>query len=163
MAFKGYETANEWLRRQGARATPARVEILGVLLDAESSLTHQQIAALLHRRHRQMDSVTLYRVLEWLVKHEFAHRVSGADRVWRFAAIREKTVFGACETRKDHPHFHCVLCDRVVCLSDFKDKPERMNLPAGFEAYAFHLMIEGRCAACQCVVTEIKEKNEYAG
>ena len=160
MAVKTYKAAaDDWLRRQGVRVTSARVEILGMLLEAESPLTHQQMAALLARYHRRVDPVTLYRVLEWLVEKGFAHRVAGADRVWRFAAIREEDGTGVSEERNRHPHFHCIICNRVTCLPASGRGWGELTLPPGFESYAFHLIIEGQCAACR-YAAEAKAKNE---
>lgn len=70
---------------RGARATRTRVQTLGTLLAAHEALTHHEIERRVARSH-DVDRVTLYRVLEWLVGQGLAHKIAGEDRVWRYSA-----------------------------------------------------------------------------
>ena len=150
--------AERWLRRLRRRVTRARVVVLGVLLGAEQSLTHQQIESQLSVSQEQMDSVTLYRVLDWLVENGLAHRVAGADRAWRFAVVRDHMEERSDDDRM-HPHFHCILCDQVICLPTVEWGMDSVRLPAGFTPKTFNLMVEGCCAACRSI--ESAERGEH--
>ncbi|MGN2393708.1 Fur family transcriptional regulator, partial [Pelomicrobium sp. G1] len=77
--------AEALIRQREERATPARVQVLGVLLAADQPLTHHEVEEALRGRGR-VDRVTVYRVLEWLVGQGLAHRIAGDDRVWRYKA-----------------------------------------------------------------------------
>lgn len=117
--------------------TPARVAILAALLTADRPLCHHDIAVQLEPR--AIDRVTLYRVLDWLMQQDLAHRIVDADGVWHFAASVDKARF-------EHGHFHCQGCGRFYCLPDTPTPAAR--LPRGFVVKEKTLVIGGFCAGC---------------
>lgn len=125
----------------GQRPTPARCAVLATLLAAERALTHVEIAQRLGEAG-QFDRVTLYRVLEWLVRHGLAHKIAGEDRVWRFNAFPSEE-----EAGHRHAHFQCHLCGGVTCLEGMSTA-FALSLPAGFRSQEVELTIRGVCAAC---------------
>lgn len=141
--------AEQYLRALKLRVTRARVNVLRVLLAADRSLTHQQIETQLCDTCGRIDSVTVYRVLDWLVEQGVAHRIEGVDRTWRFAVVRDRRGSVAVGHDNIHPHFHCSQCDRMTCLPAFEWGRDCMNLPPGFQPQSFNLVIEGYCADCQ--------------
>ena len=106
------EVAETAIRGTGARVTVARVQVLALLLREERALTHQQIEARLHRTHGT-DRVTIYRVLEWLMKQGLVHKVALGDRAWRFDAIDPGH-------SHRHAHFQCGACGIVTCLESVR-------------------------------------------
>ena len=133
------EQAESMIRHTGDRATSGRVQILAILLAEQRAVTHHEIEQRLSGEQR-LDRVTLYRVLEWLNKRCFVHRVASDDRVWRFRAN-----FDAHSHQ--HAHFKCTRCTRVICLDDLKagyDAP----LPVGYRSQAVELIVKGLCAEC---------------
>jgi Fur family ferric uptake transcriptional regulator len=131
--------ARELVARCGARATRARVDVLGVLLASGDALSHHDVERRLARGH-DIDRVTLYRVLEWLTAQGLAHKVAGDDRVWRFSAAGHASD-GA------HAHFECSDCGRVICL-DHARVPT-IPLPQGFRRAEVEVMVKGTCDACR--------------
>lgn len=131
--------ADELIHATGGRVTAARSRVLSVLLNAERALTHQEIATRL-AKGGEMDRVTLYRTLDWLVEQALAHRVSGEDRTWRFNATGEREPH-------DHAHFRCARCGRVFCLGDLSTA-FAVQLPGGFRSQHIELTIKGVCADC---------------
>lgn len=131
-------TAERHIRAYG-RVTPARVRVLGLLLAADSALTHAELEA----RLAGVDRVTLYRVLEWLVQHGLVHRIAGDDRVWRFSATPGAGVHNGHE----HAHFHCEGCGRTYCLDALRPV-FALSLPAGFRCRAAELTLYGQCPRC---------------
>jgi Fur family ferric uptake transcriptional regulator len=120
------------------RVTPARVRVLQALLAAPSALSHQDLERLLGG---EIDRVTLYRVLDWLLTKGLAHRLAGDDRLWRFSANRQTSM------GHEHAHFHCRRCGRWYCLE--APKPVyTLSLPAGFRAEQDELTLRGLCSAC---------------
>ncbi len=130
--------ATKLLRGLAARATPARIRVLEVLLGAARALTHHEIEAQLG--DAVADRVTLYRVLEWLVANGLAHKTIDEARNFRFSAA------GTREPHLRHAHFHCDACGRVFCLEAVR--PARPRLPRGFRSSQVELSIHGACAAC---------------
>jgi Fur family ferric uptake transcriptional regulator len=136
--------AHALLARCGARATPARIEVLATLLAAGEALPHHEIEKRIGRRHG-VDRVTLYRVLDWLTAQGLAHRHAGDDRVWRFAAAPpagDKEPISA----SPHAHFECSECGRIVCLAI--SAPPTVRVPAGFRRREVEVTVRGWCAEC---------------
>jgi len=128
----------DMIRATGAKVTVPRVTVLSLLLRQQQSLTHQEIQDLL--ADKALDSVTLYRVLDWLVDHELAHRIASADQVWRFHG-------GAGQHDHEHAHFQCTQCDMVTCIADVR-MPKTPKLPAGFRSTEAAYLIKGTCPNC---------------
>jgi Fur family ferric uptake transcriptional regulator len=131
--------SEEMIRRRGERVTPARIQILAILLGECQAITHQEIEERLREKHR-LDRVTLYRVLEWLSEKGFVHKVVSEDRTWRFLANTE-------EHPGQHAHFECLGCTRVVCLEDFEAVYEH-PLPVGYHFWEIELTVKGLCDEC---------------
>lgn len=128
------EIARATLRATGERVTPSRVRVLAVLLQVQRALSHHELESHL----APIDRVTLYRVLDWLVAQRIAHRVSGADRVWRFGIAGQK--------HDGHAHFQCSQCGMVMCLAG---TPARgVPVPKGYRMQAVELTVKGLCADC---------------
>ncbi|SHM62384.1 Fur family transcriptional regulator, ferric uptake regulator [Duganella sacchari] len=115
--------------------------VLDFLLGQSKSLTHHEIQTHLAKKaHAELDSVTLYRVLEWLTENELIHRIAGADQVWRFSA-------GAGHHAHEHAHFQCTRCEQVTCFTDVA-LPRKIKLPEGFQTQEIDFLIKGTCANC---------------
>nr|WP_315393485.1 Fur family transcriptional regulator [uncultured Duganella sp.] len=132
------DQADTLIRATGARVTRQRVTVLDFLLNQEKSLTHHEIQA--HLSNEALDSVTLYRVLEWLTEHELVHRIAGGDQVWRFSA-------GAGHHSHEHAHFQCTKCEEVTCFTDVA-LPKKIKLPDGFQSQEIDFLIKGTCPHC---------------
>lgn len=130
--------AESLIRKTNARVTTTRVKVLEFLLAQTDSLTHHEIQARL--ASEAIDSVTLYRVLEWLTENELVHRIAGADQVWRFSA-------GGGHHSHEHAHFQCTKCEKLTCFTELK-LPEKMELPAGFRSQEVDFLIKGLCPHC---------------
>jgi Fur family ferric uptake transcriptional regulator len=132
------QQAESLIRDTGARLTRPRRRVLMFLLKQDKLLTHHEIHQQL--KSEPFDTVTLYRVLEWLTVNGLVHRIAGADQVWRFSA----KVGGHDH---DHAHFQCTSCDAVTCFNDVP-LPRRVKMPAGFTSQKVDLLIKGICPHC---------------
>lgn len=126
------------IEARGALATAARVQVLGMLLAAESAQSHHALMDQARTAKRPLDKVTLYRVLDWLVAQNLAHSVTGQDRVRRFSVVHG-------HSHTSHAHFECDQCGRLFCLSEPAAAPAA---PPGFETRRVDLTLHGRCADC---------------
>src|SRR5450830_697456 len=136
------DIAESQIRATGARVTRQRVLVLNFLLGQKKSLTHHEIQTHLAKTaHEELDSVTLYRVLEWLTENELIHRIAGADQVWRFSA-------GAGHQAHEHAHFQCTKCANVTCFNEVK-LPPPVLLPEGFSGGEVDYLIKGLCPRCK--------------
>jgi len=132
------QQAESLIRDTGARLTRPRTRVLMFLLKQHRPLTHHDIHAQLPGE--PMDTVTLYRVLEWLTEHGLAHRIAGADQVWRFSASGGKQ-------NHEHAHFQCTHCESITCFNDMP-LPRRVKMPEGFTSQEVDFLIKGICPRC---------------
>jgi Fur family ferric uptake transcriptional regulator len=129
----------------GVRSTPARVDVLAVLLAAGEALSHHDVEERLRRRHA-VDRVTLYRVLEWLVERGLAHKLAGDDRVWRFSASAHGGGQAGATGEHAHAHFRCVDCGKIVCLA--AAGVPALAVPAGYRSDEVEVTVKGHCDRC---------------
>lgn len=139
MLNKLYQTAEDMIRHHGGRATVGRIGILAALMAEQQAITHREIEQRLPQS-LQLDRVTLYRTLEWLVENGLIHRITSDDRVWRYNANHQSH-------SHQHAHFKCTGCAQVICLDNL---PVEQNwpLPAGYRFQEIELTVKGRCANC---------------
>ncbi len=133
------DAAEAAIRSTGARLTMARVQILRILLNAGRATSHNEIEAKLGR-HYSIDRVTVYRVLDWLVQTGLAHKLTDANRVWRFNAVTGRHA-------GDHAHFTCTCCGGTFCLDDAASV-KTPKLPAGFRSQDIDVTVRGLCDEC---------------
>jgi Fur family transcriptional regulator, ferric uptake regulator len=135
------------IRATGERLTQPRVAVLACLLASGSATSHLDVAGML-ADHHAVDRVTVYRVLEWLVKQGIAHRIAGDDRVWRFMVNTQTPAKSAPSGQHGHhAHFTCQTCGQTFCLDKSAPKVD-VKLPKGFRTSEVDLMVRGRCAQC---------------
>lgn len=132
--------AESLIRNTHARVTKTRVKVLDFLLAQKQSLTHHEIQQALSK-DSDIDSVTLYRVLEWLTDNELVHRIAGTDQVWRFSA-------GGGQQSHEHAHFQCTKCETLTCFNEVK-LPAPVALPEGFRGEEVDYLIKGVCPLCK--------------
>lgn len=133
-------TARSLLQQTHGRATPARLCVLSILLNANAALSHQEIEQTALQQGLSVDRVTLYRALDWLVEQSLAHKIAGADRTWRYNA--------QAGTPHQHAHFHCKQCEQVFCLENLQ--PTLLfALPGGYQIDEVELNLQGCCPDCR--------------
>lgn len=133
------DAAQALLKASNNRSTPARIQILELLLSSDSALSHQDIENALHKNEQQFDRVTVYRTLDWLVSHKIAHKIISNDRSWRYNA--------QTSAPSRHAHFHCKQCTQILCLE--KLQPTLLcDLPEGYELERAELNLQGYCPDC---------------
>lgn len=139
------------LRAAAVRVTPARLRVLGALLQAERAYTHQDVQDALS----DMDRVTLYRALDCLTEAGLAHKIAGDDRLFRYSAGAEHAVpqAGAVAPHHQHGHFKCTRCGKVFCLDSSGEaallrSALQETLGRGFQSHDIEFTIKGWCADC---------------
>lgn len=142
--------ARQLVKESGGRNTGARRNVLACLIAAERALSHAEIETQL--AGTDLDRVTLYRVLDWLVDHALAHRVgglSGFDRAMRFA-------FSRPQRQSAHAHFQCVRCGTTMCLDDVA--VPALPMPGGIQLQGVELAAYGYCEKCSATIRAEADK-----
>jgi Fur family zinc uptake transcriptional regulator len=139
--------AEEICRRSGARFTRLRRQVLALLLDAAGPMTAYELLDRL-RAERSATPAGVYRSLDFLLVHGFAHR------------LESRKAFVAC-IHPDHPHVsQFLICRRCGTTVEVED--ERIasvvgewSRKHGFEVEAESLEVSGSCAICRTSSAEV--------
>jgi Fur family ferric uptake transcriptional regulator len=128
------------VRGAGLRRTTSRVEVLRVLVETRQPMSHPEVMIAL-RSHR-LDRVTVYRNLLDLAEAGVLRRFDHGDHVWRYALVDD-------EHGRAHPHFVCVECGRVSCLSDVSVAIRTSaDAPRSVRARDVSVRLSGCCDEC---------------
>ena len=134
------QTVSELLQQVSGRSTPARKNVLSILLSAPNALNHHNIEEAVQQQDLSIDRVTLYRTLDWLVEQGIAHRIASVNRSWYFSALAHPEL-------EPHAHFHCKKCQQIYCLEDVHAAPLN-NLPKDYQLEEADLCLQGQCVSC---------------
>lgn len=129
------------LRAHGLRITAVRDKVLQLFLEAgQTALSNADI----EKHFDQLDRVTLYRTLRTFEEKGLIHQVVDNSVTPKYAACSERCA--EHDHRDDHAHFHCISCEKTVCLNG--TTLPTVNLPAGFKVEEKHMVFSGTCDAC---------------
>jgi len=133
------------LKRAKLRRTPVRAGVLEILAKAPRPLGAVEI---LENLPPHTDAVTVYRTLNTYTRKNVLHRVSGEDRVWRYALGDPHAESGVHQ----HPHFVCEECGKVECLRE-AEIPHHfvttLGVPATYAIRYPEVVLHGICPKCQ--------------
>ncbi len=137
----GLDVVQNDIRLAGLRATPARTATLVMLRESSSPLTHSDVAK--HLTKLGVDKATAFRNLNDMADAGLLRRTELGDHVWRFEAVDTSH-----SDDSGHPHFLCVDCGTVTCLSD-------VRLTAGSQRQSevvgevTEILLRGHCNDCR--------------
>jgi Fur family ferric uptake transcriptional regulator len=134
------QQAREALRGAHLRSTASRVAVYQYVAAAHKPLSHADVSeALVPEGY---DKSTLYRCLVELADAGLLARLDAGDHAWRFE-LKD----GEEEHGTEHPHFVCVDCGKVTCLTDVEVKisPPKKTSPMGDVTEIF---LKGHCKEC---------------
>ena len=128
------------LERHTIRPTPMRMLVLEHFLQQRSAQSLAELEAAMPRA----DRITIYRTLKVFVEKGVLHQVEDGAGASRYALCQD-----ACEEGKHrdfHPHFHCTVCGRTVCLDAVHLTAP--SLPAGYRLSEVEMTVRGVCPDC---------------
>ncbi len=131
----------ELVRSCGLRCTSARISVLQYLRQANSPLSHAEIADSL--APQGLDKATVFRNLIDLSDAGLLRRNELGDHVWRFEVRDPRATHN-----DEHPHFVCIDCGSVTCLDDaeFDSATKRWATDIGTIT---EVLLKGHCSQCQ--------------
>jgi Fur family transcriptional regulator, ferric uptake regulator len=138
----------EFLRRQGYRLTPQRLEVLQVVKSRAQHMTAEEIHASILPQQPYLDIATVYRTLQWLQSVGLVAPISMGEGKLHYEYRRPG---------EHHHHLVCHLCGHHTQIPDelFTDLKTELQRRYGFTLQADHLALTGRCAACDPATPEI--------
>ena len=121
------------------RKTIAKTTILELISQSETNLSHADIQSQLPEG--LCDRVTIYRVLDRLLKEGLIHKIVNIDGVVNYAICKGCEV----EHKHNHAHFSCEKCKSVTCLDEIVPV---FDLPEGYHINHLNFVISGLCVNC---------------
>ena len=130
------------LESSGLEATANRLLILEVIGSNSYPLT---VVEILHtvERTRAINRVTVYRILDLLVEKHLLERIRAGGRAAYFGIAPN-------ENHPQHPHFYCINCGLVNCLSPESLTVHSENFKKTFPGsiQRIEIRVEGICNTC---------------
>ncbi len=128
------------IREKGLKATPSRLNVIKILGADNQAYAHSELELIF----KDMDRVTLYRVLNDFEDAGLVHKIVDPSGVTRFALCKH-----TCPDEHhvdEHVHFICQNCQKVFCLDQIH--APHFVLPAGFAARSIQTLVSGLCKSC---------------
>ncbi len=137
------QQARDALRAAGLRSTTSRVAVLQHVAAAGKPISHAEVADLLVPQG--FDKSTLYRCLVELADAGLMGRLDAGDHAWRFE-LRQ----GQSHATSEHPHFVCLDCGKVTCLTDVNVKiSPAKGAKSGALGDVTEVFLKGHCRDCR--------------
>jgi Fur family transcriptional regulator, ferric uptake regulator len=123
---------------KSVRTTKAKTEIQKLIVSSSVALSHSEIQKELNNL---CDRVTIYRVLERLMKERVIHKIINIDGVVKYAACQ------SCSEKHshNHVHFNCQNCKTVICMYDVEPL---ITMPRNYKISDMNMTLSGLCPSC---------------
>lgn len=127
------------LRHRGGRLTPARRAVVTALVDADTHVTAEELAAAVQEQLPDVHLSTIYRTLE---------RLEELDVIEHVHLGHGRAVYHLADAR--HHHLVCDRCGWVMGVPAdlFDDVAASVKRRFGFVLDPSHFSLGGRCKAC---------------
>ncbi|MCE9605378.1 MAG: transcriptional repressor [Planctomycetia bacterium] len=131
------------LRTSGLRSTSARLAVMQQLRAARTPLSHAELAKELVPTG--LDRATVYRNLMDLAESGLVARAELGDHVWRYELRRD-----GHDHSSEHPHFVCIDCGKVSCLTDVHvDITPTPGSKKSSIGSLTEVLLKGHCGKCK--------------
>jgi Fur family ferric uptake transcriptional regulator len=129
------------LKEAGLEITEHRVQVLMAVGNTAHPSSAQDVLEKVSAK-KDINRVTVYRILDLLVEHEVLNRLGLGEKSQRFCLRSDH--------EDEHPHFHCTHCDCYLCLKVPHLPLDREALDElSLDIRHVDIRLEGICPACQ--------------
>lgn len=129
------------LLKNGLKRTGARLQVLDVLTHRNSATSQPYLENVIGK---DIDRVTLYRILKTFEEKGIIHRVLDKQGTANYAICSSSCTEN--HHHDEHVHFNCNNCLRVYCLDDLKIPS--LKIEKGFKIEDMNLIVSGICKDC---------------
>ena len=136
------DAASRRCEEGGGRLTELRALVLRLILEADAPLTAYQLLDRLRAERRGAVPPTIYRALDFLLKHGLVHKI---ERLGAFVS---------CHLPGGHHHpVQFLICRRCGTVTEIEDAAVADALGQAAERAGFHagiatVELDGTCATC---------------
>jgi Fur family transcriptional regulator, ferric uptake regulator len=139
MKINTKEKIDKLLNSAKLKKTEPRRMVLDVLLNASQPQTADEIVATTGKTGP--NRVTVYRILESMVKAGIVHRAFVAEGSQHFEMADK------CTEHQCHPHFVCTDCGKTSCMHGISVSLAT-SAPDGFVIQRQQVRLQGLCPKC---------------
>lgn len=129
------------LKSNQLRQTQVRIDVLQTFLNANQAYGQGDLEA----QFPDTDRITLYRTLKTFEQKGIIHQAVDGSGKMKYALCKHDCSEG--EHLDHHAHFHCTVCQKTTCLDGVV--VPNIQLPKNYLLEQSHLVLSGRCEACQ--------------
>jgi Fe2+ or Zn2+ uptake regulation protein len=124
------------------RPTALRLQVLETLGSADRAWQAREVLDAIRAR-RRVNKVTVYRILDDLVRLGLVRKLPAAGGVAHYEL--------ACEHHPPHPHFQCQACGELQCLEPvpLEHLWRELKGPLGNRVDRLEIRVAGLCRRCQ--------------
>ncbi len=133
---------NHLLEKAGLEITDHRLQVLKVIGNTTSPLSAKEIQEKVQST-RAINKVTIYRILDALVRKGLVDRLSSGNRAFFYGLAPN-------DHHAPHPHFFCRQCGRMNCLRPESITMDLDSLKRGFPGQIenVEVRVDGICSKC---------------
>jgi Fur family ferric uptake transcriptional regulator len=133
-------TIEQLLESKDIRVTAMRLLIYKFLAQKQVAVTLSDI----ENAFEKADRTTLYRTIKTFEENGVVHQINDGTGITKYALCEQGC---SCEIGTDlHLHFHCIICNNTICLTDHKIP--QIKVPEGFISENINLVVKGICDKC---------------
>lgn len=129
------------LVKNGLKKTGARLQVLDILSHRNSATSQPYLENIIGK---DIDRVTLYRILKTFEEKGIIHRVLDKQGTANYALCTNSC--SEDHHHDEHVHFNCNNCLRVYCLDEVKIPA--IKIEKGFKIEDMNLIVSGICKDC---------------
>jgi Fur family ferric uptake transcriptional regulator len=129
------------LEKNDLKKTKPRLSVLKVLSSRETATSQPDLEEILGK---EVDRVTLYRVLKTFEEKGIIHKILDLNGTANYATCDESC--SEHEHDDKHVHFNCTACLNVYCLDELH--VPKLSMPKGFSTANVTLIVYGICEKC---------------
>ena len=131
------------LEKSGLGHTSNRLRVLEIIGNSRHPLSAQEVIEKLNNG-REINRVTVYRILDILVEKKLVERISAGDRSFRYGLAPNAN-------HQPHAHFYCSECGEMECLGPediyLDTEPLGRSFPGSIERV--EVRFDGVCEDCR--------------
>ncbi|MCX2430289.1 MULTISPECIES: Fur family transcriptional regulator [unclassified Pedobacter] len=141
MNQKETQQYEDLLVKNGLKRTGARLQVLDILSHRDSATSQPYLENVVGK---EIDRVTLYRILKTFEEKGIIHRVLDNQGTANYAICSNSC--SEHDHHDEHVHFNCSKCLQVYCLDEVKIPS--LKIEKGFKIEDMNLVVSGICKAC---------------
>lgn len=144
-----YEKATNVLKENSLRITKPRKLVIELLEKSKKALSAYEIKDKLDKTNKNVDIVSIYRIIECLEQNLLVHRVLSTNKVMKCQLGSEKN----CSRHEEHHCHHLLICQKCNSIEEahctgINSVIKKLEKDSKFKIKKHNLEFYGTCSKC---------------